>query len=160
MTNREKALKSLFENPSEAMKLSTDLINKIGSDLGLDISNLEKREKICLISWDLNCLPTKKYEIDFGTHLRCGIEVTNNEINILGAIDGWGEGVSEDVITIMRIDDCCADSPPIFRKDDRLKAMDIYLDEFAKFFNSKMEEFSVHCGVSEDLLNEFKKSRL
>ena len=26
----------------------------------------------------------------------------------------------------------------------------------AKFFNNKMEEFSIHCGVSEDLLNEFK----
>jgi hypothetical protein len=45
-------------------------------------------------------LSTKKYEIDFGTHLRCGIEVTNNELNILGAIDGWGDGVSKDVIVV------------------------------------------------------------
>ena len=44
----------IFENPSEAMKLSTSCINKIGNDLDLDISNLEKREKICLICWELN----------------------------------------------------------------------------------------------------------
>jgi hypothetical protein len=32
----------------------------------------------------------------------------------------------------------------------------IYLDEFAKFYNNKMEEFAVHCEISENLLNEFK----
>ena len=56
-----------------------------------------------LKSYEKHCcaeLPTKKYEIDFGTHLRCGIEVTNNELNILGAIDGWGNGVSKDLIVI------------------------------------------------------------
>ena len=41
-------------------------------------------------------------------------------------------------------------------KDDFLNA---YLDEFAKFFNDKMEEFSMQCGVSEDLLNEFKEKK-
>tara|TARA_R110000737_G_C14519821_1_gene475196 strand:+ start:173 stop:487 length:315 start_codon:yes stop_codon:yes gene_type:complete len=46
---------------------------------------------------------TKKYEIDFGTHLRCGIDVTNNELNILGAMDGWGNGVSKDVIVIKEL---------------------------------------------------------
>jgi hypothetical protein len=48
-------------------------------------------------------LPTKKYEIDFGTHLRCGIDVTNNELNILGAMDGWGNGVSKDVVVIKEL---------------------------------------------------------
>ena len=48
-------------------------------------------------------LPTKKYEIDFGAHLRCGIDVTNNELNILGAMDGWGNGVSKDVIVIKEL---------------------------------------------------------
>jgi len=44
----------------------------------------------------------------------------------------------------------------IVDKDDCLIAMDIYLDEFAKFFNNKMKEFAIHCEVCEDLLNEFK----
>jgi len=51
----------------------------------------------------VSSLPTKKYEIDFGTHLRCGINVTNNELNILGAMDGWGDGVSKDVVVIKQI---------------------------------------------------------
>ena len=44
----------------------------------------------------------------------------------------------------------------IVDKDDCLMVMDIYLKEFAKFFNIKMEEYAIHCGVSDDLLNEFK----
>jgi hypothetical protein len=38
---------------------------------------------------DSELLPTKQYEIEFSNHLRCGINVTNNEINVIGAIDGY-----------------------------------------------------------------------
>jgi len=51
----------------------------------------------------VSSLTTKKYEIDFGTHLRCGIDVTNNELNILGAMDGWGNGISKDVVVIKEL---------------------------------------------------------
>lgn len=45
-------------------------------------------------------LPTKKYEIDFGGNVLAGIEVTNNEPTVLGAMNGWGNGISKDEITI------------------------------------------------------------
>lgn len=46
----------IFVNPTEAMKLSVSLIDRVSFELGLDISNLEKREKICLICWELHNL--------------------------------------------------------------------------------------------------------
>jgi hypothetical protein len=52
---------------------------------------------------DSELLPTKQYEIEFSNHLRCGINVTNNEINVIGAIDGWGNGVGKDVITVKEL---------------------------------------------------------
>ena len=69
------------------------------------ITELEKKNKAeQLTLTDVSSsLPTKKYEIDFGAHLRCGIDVTNNELNILGAMDGWGNGVSKDVIVIKEL---------------------------------------------------------
>lgn len=33
------------------------------------------------------------YEIDFGNHLRCQIKVSNNRIEVEGAMNGWGDGV-------------------------------------------------------------------
>ena len=64
---------------------------------------IEEIPKQLILSGVGSSLPTKKYEIDFGTHLRCGIDVTNNELNILGAMDGWGNGVSKDVIVIKEL---------------------------------------------------------
>lgn len=45
-------------------------------------------------------LPIKKYEIDFGGHLLAGLEITNNEPTVIGAMNGWGDGISNDEITI------------------------------------------------------------
>lgn len=49
---------------------------------------------------DSEQLPTKKYEIDFGGNALAGLEITNNEPKIIGAINGWGNGISKDEITI------------------------------------------------------------
>ncbi len=35
----------------------------------------------------------RHYEISFGNHLQCLIEVTNNEIKVTDAVNGWGDNV-------------------------------------------------------------------
>ena len=45
-------------------------------------------------------LPIKKYEIDFGGNVLAGFEITNNELSVIGAMNGWGDGISKDEITI------------------------------------------------------------
>lgn len=42
----------------------------------------------------------KKYEIDFGGNVLAGLEITNNEPTVIGAMNGWGNGISKDEITI------------------------------------------------------------
>jgi len=48
-------------------------------------------------------LPTKNYEVYFSNHLRAGIQIVENEIKIVGAVDGWGNGVTKDAITIKEV---------------------------------------------------------
>lgn len=48
-------------------------------------------------------LPTKNYEVDFSNHLMAGIQIVNGEIKIVGAVDGWGNGVTKDAITIKEV---------------------------------------------------------
>ena len=50
------------------------------------------------------------------------------------------------------------DLSQIVDKDDCLIAMDIYLQKFVEFYNMKMEEYALHCGIDDRLLNEFKNS--
>lgn len=38
-------------------------------------------------------LEVRCYQIDFGNHLRCKIKVTDNGIEVEGAMNGWGDGV-------------------------------------------------------------------
>lgn len=45
-------------------------------------------------------LPIKKYEINFGGNVLAGLEITNNEPTVIGAMNGWGNGISKDDITI------------------------------------------------------------
>ena len=45
-------------------------------------------------------LPTKKYKIDFGGNVLAGLEISNNEPTVIGAMNGWGNGISKDDITI------------------------------------------------------------
>jgi hypothetical protein len=56
--------------------------------------------KNCIIPGVVKSLPTKKYEIDFGGNVLAGIEITNNQPIIIGAINGYGNGISKDEITI------------------------------------------------------------
>lgn len=45
-------------------------------------------------------LPTKKYEIDFGGDVKCGLEITKDELIVIGAMNGWGNGISKEDIII------------------------------------------------------------
>jgi len=50
-----------------------------------------------------NTLPIKKYKIDFGGNVKTDIKVINNEITITGAMNGWGDGISESDIIITEL---------------------------------------------------------
>ena len=37
---------------------------------------------------------TITYQIDFGNHVRCIIKITDNKIEVVSAIDGFGDDIS------------------------------------------------------------------
>jgi|GEM_PF-3328806 hypothetical protein len=45
-----------------------------------------------------------KYEIDFGNHLRAGLQIKNDEVEIIGAVNGWGDNVPLSEVLIKKID--------------------------------------------------------
>jgi hypothetical protein len=58
-------------------------------------------EMKALVLYHVNkSLPIKKYEIDFGGNVLAGLEINNNEPTVIGAMNGWGNGISKDEITI------------------------------------------------------------
>jgi len=67
-----------------------------------ELINLIKNHepKQCAINGVVKSLQTKKYEIDFGGNVLAGLEITNNEPIVIGAMNGWGNGISKDEITI------------------------------------------------------------
>lgn len=48
------------------------------------------------------------------------------------------------------------DLSQIVDKDDCLIAMDKYLNEFVIFYHKKMEKYDLTCGISDELINEFR----
>jgi hypothetical protein len=48
-------------------------------------------------------LAVRCYQIDFGNHLRCKIKVTDNKIEVEGAMNGWGDGVPLDEVVIVEV---------------------------------------------------------
>jgi len=61
---------------------------------------LEYADKQLRLNIVSKSLSTKKYKIDFGGDFLAGLEITNNEPKIIGAMNGWGNGISKDEITI------------------------------------------------------------
>ncbi len=43
------------------------------------------------------------YQIDFGNHLRCKIKVTDNGIEVEGAMNGWGDGVPLNEVVFVEV---------------------------------------------------------
>jgi hypothetical protein len=87
----------------ESASIQARIIDELNTELKALKKVNETQAEQLILSAVSSSLPTKKYEIDFSNHLRCGIEVTNNELNILGAMDGWGNVVSKDVIVIKEL---------------------------------------------------------
>lgn len=48
-------------------------------------------------------LAVRCYQIDFGNHLRCKIKVTDNGIEVEGAMNGWGDGVPLDEVVVVEV---------------------------------------------------------
>ena len=45
----------------------------------------------------------RQYDVDFGGHLKAGIKVTSSGIEIIGAVNGWGNAVPDGDIIITNI---------------------------------------------------------
>lgn len=48
-------------------------------------------------------LSVRCYQIDFGNHLRCKIKVTDNGIEVEGAINGWGDEVPLSEVVVVEV---------------------------------------------------------
>lgn len=48
-------------------------------------------------------LAVRCFEIDFGNHLRCRVKVTDNVIQVEGAMNGWGDGVPLSEVVIVEL---------------------------------------------------------
>jgi hypothetical protein len=73
------------------------LIEKYGEMLLKEQMQVNKN---CVLPDVNGSLPTKKYDIDFAGNVLAGIEISNNTPSIFGAINGYGDGIDIDKITI------------------------------------------------------------
>lgn len=48
-------------------------------------------------------LAVRCYQIDFGNHLRCKIKVTDNGIEVEGAMNGWGDVVPLSEVVVVEV---------------------------------------------------------
>tara|TARA_R110002167_G_scaffold322540_1_gene528422 strand:- start:25 stop:306 length:282 start_codon:yes stop_codon:yes gene_type:complete len=86
-------------NLENTLDLETQLRHSKQAIEELTLENNLQKEQLILYSV-VKSLPIKKYNIDFSNHLRCGLDITADGINIIGAIDGWGNDVSKEAIII------------------------------------------------------------
>ena len=64
----------------------------------------ENRERLRLqneqYQQSLNPNASTIFNIDFGGHVMAGLKIVNGEIKVVGAINGYGDYISDDLITI------------------------------------------------------------
>jgi len=48
-------------------------------------------------------LSVRCFQIDFGNHLRCKIKLTDNGIEVEGAMNGWGDGVPLSEVVVVEL---------------------------------------------------------
>lgn len=51
----------------------------------------------------IRALPTREYNIDFNGNVMCIIKVQGGNIEIVGAINGWGNSIEKDTIIITEV---------------------------------------------------------
>ena len=49
---------------------------------------------------------SRVYQIDFGNHLRCKLKITDDKIEVEGAINGWGNYVPLEQVVILDVKKC------------------------------------------------------
>ena len=89
--------------PTEVLKMLKSKIDAAGlnkCNYAIETSDIEAINQALLLYDVSKSLPVKKYEIDFGGNIFAGLEITNNELTVIGAMNGWGNGISKDDITI------------------------------------------------------------
>ena len=108
-----------MKNLIKKMKAKKYFDKEYGNNYIKDVVDLKDLESLYVIMQEYadeqlrlhivsKSLPIRKYEIDFGGNVLAGIEITNNEPIVLGAMNGWGNGISKDEITITeKIRLCC-----------------------------------------------------
>lgn len=66
---------------------------------------IEVRKKLLILIGGNN---SSSYEIDFDGHCKAGVDVTNGELKVIGAINGVGESIDISRIKIDKLI-CCKD---------------------------------------------------
>lgn len=61
------------------------------------------------------------YNIDFGNHLRCGIKIVGNTVEVIGAVNGWGDGVPLSDIAISPLPSPSGEDKPITKAFDEMR---------------------------------------
>jgi len=90
----------------EKLQMSLKELKKMLIEDGYNDSNIVLQTLINIQKVAINythcCeqLTVKEWEIDFGGDVLAGLEITNNEPKIIGARNGWGNGIDKEAITI------------------------------------------------------------
>lgn len=64
------------------------MLSILNSQFNIQLNELEDKKQHAIV------------EIDFGNHLKATLKIIDNNIEVLGAINGWGDGVNQDEIKI------------------------------------------------------------
>ena len=89
--------------PIECLKMLKGKIDAAGlnkCNYAIETSDIEAINEALVIADVSESLPTKKYDIDFAGNVLAGIEISDNIPSIFGAINGYGDGIDIDKITI------------------------------------------------------------
>lgn len=103
METPEEFLEQLNIDPKKFVTVRQELGASSGSaymlkDLLEDYAKLKNHGDIGDVS--------KRFEIDFDGNVKARIEMENNVPKVYGAMNGWGNGISPDHISITEINDC------------------------------------------------------
>jgi len=85
-------------NP-EKLRALADWFDKRDKESGSNEVQKDLRE----IADELDVSGSLFYQIDFGNHLRCKIKVTDNKIEVEGAMNGWGNPVPSNEVIVVEL---------------------------------------------------------
>ena len=92
-----KKIQITFDCPDEETYLQVLGISKSFKEKLSGFAEVNIKEDISTIS--------DEWVIEFGNHLGCKVSVTTNQITVLNACNGWGDGIPIEQIKIFRPND-------------------------------------------------------